>query len=62
MTVIVGIALIALAVAGFWYSLPREDKTAFFVGTEWEPYAVVAMIMSLAAGSLLVISGAQALN
>ena len=39
-----GLLLVLLSGAAFVYSLPREGKTARFVGTEWEGYAVVLMI------------------
>ena len=50
MTIIIGLACAALAVAAFIYSLPRGGKRAPFVGTEWEAYAVVAMIGLLRGG------------
>jgi hypothetical protein len=56
-----GLALIALAVAAFLYSLPRGGKTAPFVGTEWEGYAVTTMIGGLGVGFMLVLVGVTAL-
>jgi hypothetical protein len=56
MVLLLGIALAALAVLAFVFSIPRGGKTARFVGTEWEPYAVVAMLCALFVGLLLVIA------
>jgi hypothetical protein len=53
--------LMALAVTAFLYSLPRGGKTATFVGTEWEGYAVTTMIGGLGIGFMLVLVGATAL-
>jgi len=63
MRVISGIALSLAAVAVFYYSLPRDGKMAKFVGTEWEGYAVVAMICVFSIGAILTVTGlAQALK
>jgi hypothetical protein len=63
MRVIFGIALSLASVAVFYYSLPRDGKMAKFVGTEWEGYAVVAMICVFGVGALLTITGlAQAVK
>jgi hypothetical protein len=55
---IVGIAIMALAIVAFFYSLPRAGKLAPFVGSEWEAYVVVAMLGGFAGGLLLAITGA----
>ena len=57
MTIIIGVVCLVLAVTAFIYSLPRGDRRAIFVGTEWEAYAVVAMISLLAAGLVMTVSG-----
>jgi hypothetical protein len=57
MVLILGIALMALALVVFVFSLPRGGRTARFVGTHWEGYAVVAMLCTFGVGLLLVISG-----
>ncbi len=57
MTAIIGIAFVVLAVTAFIYSLPRGDRVAPFVGTNWEPYAVVVMVVLLGAGFVMIISG-----
>ncbi len=61
MTLIFGIVLVALAVFAFVSSLPRGGKLARFVGTAWEGYAVVLMIVVLGMGAILAISGATEL-
>ena len=57
MTIIIGLACAVMAVTAFIYSLPRGGKHAFFVGTEWEAYAVVAMISLLAVGLVMTVVG-----
>ena len=57
MTAIIGTAFVVLAVTAFIYSLPRGDRAAPFVGTNWEPYAVAMMIVLLGAGVVMIISG-----
>jgi len=57
MTVIIGMVSIVLAVAAFVYSLPRGDRVAPFVGSNWEPYAVVMMLALLAVGFVMTVSG-----
>ena len=57
MSVIIGLVFVVMAVAAFVYSLPRGDRRAIFVGTEWEAYAVVAMIGLLAAGLVMTVVG-----
>jgi hypothetical protein len=57
MTLISGLALMLVAIAAFYYSVPRKGKTAWFVGTEWEGYVVVAMIGALGVGLMLMIAG-----
>jgi hypothetical protein len=50
MTHIFGLALSLVAIAAFFYSLPRKGKTAWFVGTAGEGYVVVAIIGALFVG------------
>ena len=57
MTAIIGIAFVVLAVTAFIYSLPRRGRLAPFVGTNWEPYAVVMIVVLLGAGVVMIISG-----
>jgi hypothetical protein len=57
MQLIVGIALVVLSIGSFVGSLPREGKTAKFVGTELEGYVVAGMIGVLGMGVVLCISG-----
>lgn len=57
MTLIVGVVLFFGSLAVFAFSMPRHGKTAKFVGTEWEGYAVVAMLCTFGLGLMLVISG-----
>jgi hypothetical protein len=57
MTLIAGLVLFIGSLAVFAFSLPRHGKTAKFVGTEWEGYAVVAMLCTFGLGLLFVISG-----
>jgi hypothetical protein len=56
MILAMGIVLMLGAAACFVYSLPRDGKTARFVGGEWEGYAVVAMIGGVGIGILLIIT------
>jgi hypothetical protein len=58
MLLVSGIALIGLAVARFFYSLPRDGKPARFVGSAWEPYIVICVIGGLALGVLIAVTGA----
>ena len=57
MTLIVGIALVMLSIGSFVRSLPREGRTAKFVGTHWEGYVVAGMIGVLGLGVVLCIAG-----
>jgi hypothetical protein len=57
LTLVSGIVLVALAGGAFVYSLPRRGKSAWFVGSELEGYAVVAMIGGLGMGLILVMAG-----
>jgi hypothetical protein len=57
MNLIFGVALTLGGIAAFFYSLPRKGKTAWFVGTEWEGYVVVAMISAVGVGLMLMIAG-----
>ena len=57
MTLIVGIALVVLSIGSFVRSLPREGRTAKFVGTHWEGYVVAGMIGVLGLGVVLCIAG-----
>jgi hypothetical protein len=57
MVLILGAAVIAAAVLGFMYSKPRGQKLAPYVGTVFEPYVVVAMVVGLCLGIIVVISG-----
>jgi hypothetical protein len=56
MTLISGLALMLVAIAAFYYSLPRKGKAAWFVGTQWEGYVVVIMIGALGVGLMLALS------
>lgn len=58
MTLIFGLVLIALAAGAFVYSLPRGGRTARFVGTKWEGYAVVVLIGAVGIGIIMAITGA----
>jgi hypothetical protein len=55
-----GAILLVVAVALFWYSLPRGGKLNRFVGTELEPYVVVAICTGIALSFTLMLSGALA--
>jgi hypothetical protein len=61
MALFFGVALIALALAAFFYSLPRGGRTARFVGTEWEGYAVTTMIGVAGIGFILSLTSLIAL-
>lgn len=57
MTIIIGLACAALGLAAFIYSLPRGGRSARFVGTEWEAYAVVMMISLFMIGIVITLVG-----
>jgi hypothetical protein len=57
MQLVVGIVLVVLTVVGFIRSLPRQGRTARFVGTEWEGYVIAGMIGALGFGAVLIITG-----
>jgi len=61
MFIVAGLALIVTAATVFYLCLPRDGKVARFVGTEWESYAVVAMIAVLAIGTIMTVVGAASL-
>jgi hypothetical protein len=54
MTFIPGLAVTLVAIAAFFYSLPRKGKTAWFVGTQGEGYVVVAMLGALGVGLAMI--------
>jgi hypothetical protein len=58
MTIIIGLACAVLGGRDgvHLFAAPR-GKDAFFVGTEWEAYAVVAMISLLAVGLVMTVVG-----
>lgn len=58
MTTISGIVMVVLAGVVLAFSRPRGGKTAGFVGTPYEPYAVVAIISGIFIGLLLIASEA----
>jgi hypothetical protein len=55
--VIAGLALTLLSVGAIYFSLPRDGKQARFVGSEWEGYIVIAMVIGFVGGVGLVWSG-----
>jgi hypothetical protein len=57
-TLAFGVVLTVLAGAFFYFSLPKEGRTARFVGSEWEGYVVVAYICIFGLGVLLLVNGA----
>jgi hypothetical protein len=57
MHIIAGLALVAISFGAFWASLPRNGKTARFVGTEWEGYIVAAFIAVFGTGLVLLVGG-----
>jgi hypothetical protein len=56
-----GAIIFVVAVALFWYSLPRGGKTNRFVGTGLEPYVAVAVCTGVALSFTLMLSGIIAL-
>jgi hypothetical protein len=62
MTLISGLALMLVAIAAFYYSLPRKGKAAWFVGTQWEGYVVVVMIAALGVGLMLALSAGEVIE
>jgi hypothetical protein len=62
MTLLAGILLIAISVVMFFRSLPRDGKVARFVGTAWEPYVVVIIILTFGVGLLWATAGVIELN
>jgi hypothetical protein len=55
-----GAIIFVVAVALFWYSLPRGGKTNRFVGTALEPYVAVAFCVGIGLGLNLMLSGVVA--
>ena len=62
MTLLFGLALLALAAGAFVYSLPRGGRTVPYVGTEWEGYVVAGLIGMLGIGLLLSLVGLAGLS
>jgi hypothetical protein len=57
MIFILGAVCLAASIAAFVYSAPRGGKVAAFVGTEWEAYVVVFMVVGLCFGIIMTITG-----
>jgi hypothetical protein len=55
-----GAIIFVVAVALFWYSLPRGGKTNRFVGTALEPYVAVAFCVGIGLSFILMLFGASA--
>ena len=45
-----GAALVVITLVAFWRFLPRDGRTARFVGTEWEAYVAVGVAFCIAMG------------
>ena len=58
LSVISGVAVIAVTGGAFWALLPRGDKLHRWADTEWEPYVSVAICSGVALGFTLLLSGA----
>ena len=58
MTLFAGVVLLAASGAAFLYSLPRDGKTARFVGGQSEGYVVVGLVCALGLGLVLALTGA----
>jgi len=57
MQLVIGIIITIVAAMAFVWSLPREGKTVWYVGSQWEGYAVVVVLMTFALGMVLTIRG-----
>ena len=53
-----GVILLAASMAAFVKALPRDGKTAKFVGSQWEGYVVVGLICVFGLGLMLAVTGA----
>ena len=54
---VIGIVITIAAALAFVWSLPRAGRTAWYVGSEWEGYVVVALVGAFGLGIVLTISG-----
>ncbi len=57
LSILGGIVVLVLTVAGFVALLPRGGKTYRLADTEWEPYVGVAFCSATALGLTLTLSG-----
>ena len=53
----VGVVLLILVAAFYFYSFPRGGKLASFVGTSWETPLTLAATCGVAIGFVLVMAG-----
>jgi hypothetical protein len=45
-TLLVAIAVLVASASLFRIALPQEGQTRWFIGTVWEPFIVVALVMA----------------
>ena len=45
-TLLVGLVVLVASAFLFRLALPQDGKTRWFIGTIWEPYIVVALILA----------------
>ena len=50
MGALVGAGIVGLTALLFWRVLPRNGKTHFLVGTQWEPYFAILFVGGAALG------------
>jgi hypothetical protein len=46
----IGAGIVGLTAVLFWRTLPRNGKTHFLVGTQWEPYFAILFVGGAALG------------
>jgi hypothetical protein len=56
-SMIVGLALLLLSLVAFSFALPRGGKVAGFVGSPWEGYIVIVMVLGICGGVMLAVAG-----
>jgi len=50
MYALIGLGILLVTIFLFWRALPRNGKTHFLVGTQWEPYFVIVFVGGTALG------------
>ena len=54
---VIGIVITIVAAVAIVWSLPRAGRTAWYVGSAWEGYVVVAMVGAFGIGIAMTVGG-----